>query len=181
MASSAISSRNALGRSYGGSADIWSRHRVSITAGVYVGRRPERAMALLGVSLCRTCLDAEMHQLPDHQTLFDLGTAGEPRHALRHRTKPLGKLVDDDLTLAHVPHPPARQRVTPPSAIQSGAGPKDLGNGAGGIRHQQYLDKNPAGYCGIGGTGVKLSAPSETNWGRSCPTGIAPAPEGAEE
>ncbi|WP_310714980.1 peptide-methionine (S)-S-oxide reductase MsrA [Streptomyces lydicus] len=42
--------------------------------------------------------------------------------------------------------------------------------------HQQYLDKNPGGYCGIGGTGVKLSAPSETNWGRSCPTGIAPAP-----
>ena len=27
--------------------------------------------------------------------------------------------------------------------------------------HQQYLHKNPAGYCGIGGTGV------------SCPTGIA--------
>jgi peptide-methionine (S)-S-oxide reductase len=31
--------------------------------------------------------------------------------------------------------------------------------------HQQYLDKNPAGYCGIGGTGV------------SCPVGIAPAPK----
>lgn len=29
--------------------------------------------------------------------------------------------------------------------------------------HQQYLDKNPAGYCGIGGTGL------------SCPVGIAPA------
>lgn len=29
--------------------------------------------------------------------------------------------------------------------------------------HQQYLAKNPAGYCGIGGTGV------------SCPTGVAPA------
>ena len=29
--------------------------------------------------------------------------------------------------------------------------------------HQQYLAKNPAGYCGIGGTGV------------SCPTGIASA------
>jgi len=28
--------------------------------------------------------------------------------------------------------------------------------------HQQYLDKNPAGYCGIGGTGV------------SCPIGVAP-------
>ncbi|WP_420310854.1 peptide-methionine (S)-S-oxide reductase MsrA [Streptomyces sp. YS-B37] len=28
--------------------------------------------------------------------------------------------------------------------------------------HQQYLDKNPAGYCGIGGTGV------------SCPTGVTP-------
>jgi peptide-methionine (S)-S-oxide reductase len=28
--------------------------------------------------------------------------------------------------------------------------------------HQQYLDKNPAGYCGIGGTGV------------SCPVGVAP-------
>ncbi|MGW1601462.1 peptide-methionine (S)-S-oxide reductase MsrA [Streptomyces eurythermus] len=27
--------------------------------------------------------------------------------------------------------------------------------------HQQYLDKNPAGYCGLGGTGV------------SCPVGIA--------
>ncbi|ANW18451.1 peptide-methionine (S)-S-oxide reductase MsrA [Streptomyces clavuligerus] len=31
--------------------------------------------------------------------------------------------------------------------------------------HQQYLDKNPAGYCGIGGTGV------------SCPIGVAPAPD----
>ncbi|GAA3974607.1 peptide-methionine (S)-S-oxide reductase MsrA [Streptomyces plumbiresistens] len=43
--------------------------------------------------------------------------------------------------------------------------------------HQQYLDKNPAGYCGIGGTGVKLSTPFETNWGASCPTGIAPVEE----
>lgn len=32
--------------------------------------------------------------------------------------------------------------------------------------HQQYLDKNPAGYCGIGGTGV------------SCPIGVAPVPSG---
>ncbi len=30
---------------------------------------------------------------------------------------------------------------------------------------QQYLGKNPAGYCGIGGTGV------------SCPIGVAPAGE----
>jgi peptide-methionine (S)-S-oxide reductase len=29
--------------------------------------------------------------------------------------------------------------------------------------HQQYLDKNPMGYCGLGGTGV------------SCPTGLASA------
>ncbi|MET8563926.1 peptide-methionine (S)-S-oxide reductase MsrA [Streptomyces flaveolus] len=29
--------------------------------------------------------------------------------------------------------------------------------------HQQYLDKNPAGYCGLGGTGV------------SCPIGVAKA------
>ncbi|MEU0211485.1 peptide-methionine (S)-S-oxide reductase MsrA [Streptomyces canus] len=43
--------------------------------------------------------------------------------------------------------------------------------------HQQYLDKNPAGYCGIGGTGVKLSDPSGMNWGAACPTGIAPAGE----
>ncbi|MDQ6811225.1 MAG: peptide-methionine (S)-S-oxide reductase, partial [Actinomycetota bacterium] len=28
--------------------------------------------------------------------------------------------------------------------------------------HQQYLAKNPAGYCGLGGTGV------------SCPVGLAP-------
>ncbi len=28
--------------------------------------------------------------------------------------------------------------------------------------HQQYLHKNPMGYCGIGGTGV------------SCPVGLAP-------
>lgn len=47
--------------------------------------------------------------------------------------------------------------------------------------HQQYLDKNPAGYCGLGGTGVKLSDPFETNWGASCPTGIAPAPEVTEK
>jgi peptide-methionine (S)-S-oxide reductase len=44
--------------------------------------------------------------------------------------------------------------------------------------HQQYLDKNPWGYCGLGGTGVKISPPSATNWGASCPTGIAPAPSG---
>ncbi|NJQ00560.1 peptide-methionine (S)-S-oxide reductase MsrA [Streptomyces zingiberis] len=37
--------------------------------------------------------------------------------------------------------------------------------------HQQYLDKNPAGYCGIGGTGVNLSDPSA--WGGACPTGLA--------
>lgn len=43
--------------------------------------------------------------------------------------------------------------------------------------HQQYLDKNPAGYCGIGGTGVKLSDPSEEGGWGSCPTGIAPAPK----
>ena len=30
--------------------------------------------------------------------------------------------------------------------------------------HQQYLAKNPSGYCGLGGTGV------------SCPTGLAEAP-----
>ena len=24
--------------------------------------------------------------------------------------------------------------------------------------HQQYLAKNPSGYCGLGGTGVRLSA-----------------------
>ncbi|MEU3789512.1 peptide-methionine (S)-S-oxide reductase MsrA [Streptomyces fructofermentans] len=35
--------------------------------------------------------------------------------------------------------------------------------------HQQYLDKNPAGYCGIGGTGV------------SCPVGVAPPPGPAEQ
>lgn len=37
--------------------------------------------------------------------------------------------------------------------------------------HQQYLsnDKNPNGYCGVGGTGLHLSAPSF--WG-SCPTGL---------
>jgi len=42
--------------------------------------------------------------------------------------------------------------------------------------HQQYLDKSPAGYCGVGGTGVKLGDPFETNWGASCPTGLTPAP-----
>ncbi|TQJ89626.1 peptide-methionine (S)-S-oxide reductase MsrA [Streptomyces sp. SLBN-31] len=44
--------------------------------------------------------------------------------------------------------------------------------------HQQYLEKNPAGYCGIGGTGVKLSDPFETRWGASCPTGLTSAPAG---
>lgn len=39
--------------------------------------------------------------------------------------------------------------------------------------HQQYLDKNPAGDCGIGGTGVKLRDPAGTNWGVSCPTGLS--------
>jgi peptide-methionine (S)-S-oxide reductase len=41
--------------------------------------------------------------------------------------------------------------------------------------HQQYLSpsKNPNGYCGIEGTGVKLSDPSVG----SCPRGIAPSEE----
>ncbi|MET7568095.1 peptide-methionine (S)-S-oxide reductase MsrA [Streptomyces sp. NPDC005492] len=47
--------------------------------------------------------------------------------------------------------------------------------------HQQYLDKNPAGYCGIGGTGVKLSTPVGTDRGSSCPTGVAPAPEATDK
>ncbi|MEU3373282.1 peptide-methionine (S)-S-oxide reductase MsrA [Streptomyces sp. NPDC006711] len=46
--------------------------------------------------------------------------------------------------------------------------------------HQQYLDKNPAGYCGIGGTGVTLGAPFETNWGATCPTGLTAAPNPPE-
>ncbi|GAA3127498.1 peptide-methionine (S)-S-oxide reductase MsrA [Planomonospora alba] len=39
--------------------------------------------------------------------------------------------------------------------------------------HQQYLYKNPGGYCGIGGTNVKLGDPSQ--W--SCPTGLMSADE----
>jgi peptide-methionine (S)-S-oxide reductase len=35
--------------------------------------------------------------------------------------------------------------------------------------HQQYLDQNPGGYCGIGGTGV------------SCPVGVAGVPAAPEE
>ncbi|MEU3167818.1 peptide-methionine (S)-S-oxide reductase MsrA [Streptosporangium sp. NPDC006930] len=40
--------------------------------------------------------------------------------------------------------------------------------------HQQYLYKNPNGYCGIGGTNVKLGDPSE--WG-ACQTGLVPTEE----
>ncbi|WP_165781216.1 hypothetical protein [Streptosporangium minutum] len=40
--------------------------------------------------------------------------------------------------------------------------------------HQQYLFKNPGGYCGIGGTNVKLGDPSQ--WG-ACQTGLAPIEE----
>ena len=39
-------------------------------------------------------------------------------------------------------------------------------------RHQQYLDRNPTGYCGLGGTGVQLN---DQPGGGSCPTGTAPA------
>ncbi|GAB3883179.1 hypothetical protein GCM10027612_14850 [Microbispora bryophytorum subsp. camponoti] len=37
--------------------------------------------------------------------------------------------------------------------------------------HQQYLFKVPNGYCGIGGTNVKLGDPS--GWA-ACPTGLVP-------
>ncbi|MFD8531984.1 peptide-methionine (S)-S-oxide reductase MsrA [Streptosporangium canum] len=40
--------------------------------------------------------------------------------------------------------------------------------------HQQYLFKNPGGYCGIGGTNVKLGDPSE--WS-ACQTGLVPTEE----
>jgi peptide-methionine (S)-S-oxide reductase len=40
--------------------------------------------------------------------------------------------------------------------------------------HQQYLYKNPGGYCGIGGTSVKLGDPSE--WA-ACQTGLVSAEE----
>ncbi|GLW08837.1 peptide methionine sulfoxide reductase MsrA [Microtetraspora sp. NBRC 13810] len=39
--------------------------------------------------------------------------------------------------------------------------------------HQQYLWRNKNGYCGLGGTSVKLGDPSE--W--SCPTGLTTARE----
>jgi peptide-methionine (S)-S-oxide reductase len=57
-----------------------------------------------------------------------------------------------------------------------------VANVPGKLSHQQYLSgsKNPDGYCGLGGTGVKLGDPFETNWGTSCPTGVAPAPEVTE-
>jgi peptide-methionine (S)-S-oxide reductase len=35
--------------------------------------------------------------------------------------------------------------------------------------HQQYLGKNPAGYCGLGGTGISLS----DEWQAGCPTGVS--------
>ncbi|GHD44494.1 hypothetical protein GCM10010317_017650 [Streptomyces mirabilis] len=40
---------------------------------------------------------------------------------------------------------------------------------------------DPNGHCSLGGTGVKLGDPFETNWGASCPTDIAPAPEAPEK
>ena len=40
--------------------------------------------------------------------------------------------------------------------------------------HQQYLERNPNGYCGLGGTGVQSSGPSE-----SCPTGLSLSDGGA--
>ncbi|MEV8634726.1 peptide-methionine (S)-S-oxide reductase MsrA [Streptosporangium sp. NPDC051023] len=40
--------------------------------------------------------------------------------------------------------------------------------------HQQYLFKVPNGYCGIGGTNVKLGDPS--GWG-ACQTGLVPTEE----
>ena len=40
-----------------------------------------------------------------------------------------------------------------------------------GAYHQQYLYKNPGGYCGIGGTSVKLGDPSE--WA-ACQAGLIP-------
>jgi hypothetical protein len=40
--------------------------------------------------------------------------------------------------------------------------------------HQQYLYKVPNGYCGIGGTNVKLGDPSE--WA-ACQTGLVPTEE----
>ncbi|MEV4180024.1 peptide-methionine (S)-S-oxide reductase MsrA [Streptosporangium canum] len=40
--------------------------------------------------------------------------------------------------------------------------------------HQQYLHRNKNGYCGIGGTNVKLGDPSE--WG-ACQTGLVPTEE----
>ncbi|MFF3667321.1 hypothetical protein [Microtetraspora malaysiensis] len=40
--------------------------------------------------------------------------------------------------------------------------------------HQQYLYKNPGGYCGIGGANVKLGDPPR--WG-ACQTGLLPTEE----
>jgi peptide-methionine (S)-S-oxide reductase len=38
--------------------------------------------------------------------------------------------------------------------------------------HQQYLERNPAGYCGLGGTGVQVDTGAS-----SCPTGLGPLAE----
>lgn len=45
------------------------------------------------------------------------------------------------------------------------------------IRADAFSRDEMKGYAGFGRTGVKLVAPFGVNWGASCPTGIAPAPE----
>lgn len=60
-------------------------------------------------------------------------------------------------------------------ATQSSQWPPRHGNIAAERSHQQYLDHNMNGYCGIGRTGVKPGDPFGTNWGAACSTGIASA------
>ena len=77
-------------------------------------------------------------------------------------------IYTDDAAAAAPPrrawtHVPAAARATPATARSPPRSSTDAPFFYAEDYHQQYLAKNPNGYCGIGGTGV------------SCPIGIASA------
>jgi len=101
---------------------------------------------------------------------IDLSPVSDPQNAVAIATLP-GTIesVEDVLTLSpHTPRTVTNHRIAVGDSVVV-VDELDIGNGYGSITteivdmppfyfaedyHQQYLAKNPAGYCGLGGTGV---------------------------
>ena len=148
-----------------------STRRPSATPAATRRTRPTRRCARARPATPRSCWSRSTRTKTSYEEhAADLlgGPRPDPGHAPGQRRRhavPLGDLLDAGRTARAAPRRRARCTRSSSSAAGHGEITTEIAE-AGPFYyaedyHQQYLAKNPNGYCGLGGTGV------------SCPVGLA--------